>query len=129
MRLNPDKIQMTSLLDTYINYNTLTTTVNISGGVADTVTVDFTGTILYDRQKTRADIYARNTTTNVKRPVTGGIRQAPYTAVSTETCNQVAHYDGSQITVTFSITNNTGGAIVLTAQSIEVSAVLYHVPY
>ena len=127
--LKPDKILVTSLFDTYINYETLTTNIIISGNVADTATATFSGNIVYDRQKTRADVYARNTTTNIKRPVTGGIRQSPYTFVSTETCSQTATYNGSQITVTFSVFNGTGAPIVRTAQTMEISAVLYEVPY
>lgn len=128
-QLKLDKVNLTSLVDTYINYDTLKTSIAISGGVANGATANFAGTILYDRAKTRADVYARNTTTGIKKPITGGIRQHPYTYVSTETCSQVATIAGNTITVTFSIFNGTGAGITLTTQTMEVSAVLYEVPY
>jgi len=126
--LRLDKVALTSLVETYINYGTLKSTIAISGSVPASTTTNFSTTIAYDRDKTRADIYARNTTTGIKRPVTGGLRVTPYVAAGAETCNQFATYVANVITVTFSVVNNTGSPINLTTQDIEISAVLYQVP-
>lgn len=127
-QLRLDKVQLTNLLETYINYDTLKSNIVISGNIAIAGTATFSTTIPYTVNKTRADVYARNTTTGVKRPVTGGLRQSPYVPVSTETCNVFATYANNLITVTFSIFNNTGALLALTTQTIEISAVLYEVP-
>lgn len=127
-RLKLDQVLFSSNIETYINYDTLTSNIVISGSVADGATTDFSTSIPYTRNKTRADIYLRNLTTGVKRPISGGVRQSPYTFTSSEVCNQRALYNGSAITVTLSIFNGTGGTISLVNQTIEVSAVLYEVP-
>lgn len=128
-QIRPDNIVMTTLIDTYINYKTTTSNVAISGTVAAGATQNFFTSIDYTRSNTRADLYAKNTTTGIKRPVAGGSRQVPYTAVSTETCSQLARYGGSAIVVTFSVFNGTGASINLVPQTLEVTAVFYEVPY
>lgn len=124
-----DKVILTNLVETYLNYDTLASNILISGNLAAGATQTFSTTIPYVRGKTRADLYARNTTTNIKRPVTGGARQHPYTYAGAETCDQGASYDGTNITVSFTIRNGTGAVISLTSQTMEISAVLYEVPY
>ena len=128
-RIKPDLIRLTSLLDTYLNYGTLVETVTISGSVADGATANFSVSFPYERSKTRADIYAKNLTTGIKRPLSGGTRQGPYTFTSSEVFTQTASYNGNVLTVTFSVFNGTGGGITLVTQTMEVSAVLYEVPY
>jgi len=128
-QIRPDNVLLSNLIDTYLNYKTLISNINISGSIGNGNTVNFLTVIPYSRVKTRADLYAKNLTTGQKRPISGGSRQSPYTAVSTETCSQLATYDGSTITVTFSIFNGTGGSITLITQTIEISAVLYEVPH
>ncbi len=123
-----DKVQLTSLLEAYINYDTLVSNISISGSVANGATADFSTSIAYSETKTRADLYARNTTTNTKRPIIGGIRQSPYVPVSTETCSITATYSAGAISVNMAVFNGTGGLINLTPQTIEISAVLYKVP-
>lgn len=120
---------MTSLIDTYLNYDTLRSDIVISGSVGSGATVNFSTTIPYARTNTRADLYARNTTTGKKMPCAGGQRQNPYTFVSSETCSQLVTFTGGVFTITFSIFNGTGGTISLTAQTMEITAVLYEVPY
>lgn len=127
--LRLDKVLLTNLVDTYLNYGTLTSPIVISGSVADGATSTFSTPIAYTRDKTRADLYARNLTTDVKRPISGGYRQSPYTFVSTETASVSASYASDVITVTFSIFNGTGGPITLVTQTIEISAVLQEVPF
>lgn len=128
-QLRLDKVLLTNLVDTYLNYGTLTSPIVISGSVADGATATFSTSIPYTRTKTKADLYAKNLTTGVKRPISGGYRQSPYTFTSTETASVAANYVGGVITVTFSIFNGTGGPITLVTQTMEISAVLYEVPF
>ncbi len=128
-QIRPDTVILASMIDTYKNYDTLKGTINISGTIANGATANFSTTIPYSRGKTRADLYAQNLTSGEKRPVSGGSRQTPYSTVSSEVCTQLATYSGTEITVTFSIFNGTGSSINLTAQDIEITAVLYEVPY
>lgn len=127
--IKPDMVQFASAIDTFLNYETTTANVTISGSVADGNSKIFQTTIPYSRQKTRADIYVKNMNTGVKRPINGGPRTAPYQYVSFETIDQYAQYNSNSIIVTFVVTNNTGGLINLTSQTFQVSVVLYVVPY
>jgi hypothetical protein len=127
--LKLDKVLMTSLVDGYINYDTLTTSIALSGNVPDFGTASFIGSIIYSRGKTRADLYVTNLLTGVRRPLAGGFRQTPYQAISTETCEVYAEYSGLTISIEFFIQNNSGAPIAITPQTMEVSAVLYEVPY
>lgn len=127
-RVKPDNVVMASFIDTYINYDTISTNVLISGSVNNGASAIFTGELEYPRENTRADLYSRNKTTGVKRPISGGPRQSPYTFVSSEICTQGAIYGGNAILVSFVVTNNTGVTIVLTTQTLEITAVLYEVP-
>lgn len=129
MQIKPDIIIEASFLDTYINYDTLSTDVIISGGLAAGDSVTFSGTIPYTRDNTRADIYVKNMSTGIKRPLSGGPRQTPYTFASSETCSQRAQYSSGNIVVYFDIYNGTGAPIVLTTQTLQVTAVLIRYPY
>lgn len=128
-QLRLDKVQFMSSVDTFINYKTLTSDIDISGTVANGATVNFSTTIPYSRTKTLANLYAKNTNTGKKMPVSGGSRINPYVPKSTETCSQISQYSGNTITVTYSIFNGTGAGITLTTQTIEITAVLFEVPF
>lgn len=128
-QLRLDKVQFASAIDTYLNYDTLTANIVVSGSVADGATGVFSVGIPYNRTKTRSDLYARNTTTGIKRPLSGGARLNPYTFVSFETASLSATYNGTDIAVVLAVFNGTGAPITLTNQTLEITAVLYEVPY
>lgn len=128
-QLKMDKIIMSSDVETYLNYETVTITITISGTVANGNSTVFSGYIPYARSKTRADIYVKNLNTNIKRPLWGGIRQGPYQSTGAgEIYTQFASYGGDTISVSLTVSNNTGGPVVLTTQIMEVTAVLVEVP-
>lgn len=124
-----DQVRYTDLVDTYINYETSTADIVISGTVASGATATFTGNIPYSRSKTRADIYLKNLTTGKKMPTSMGGRINPYTFASSETCTHTVSYNGTSVTVTIDVFNGTGGPINLTAQTLQAQVVAYYVPY
>lgn len=128
MLIKMDKTIFSSEVETYQNYQTLTGTISITGTVPAVSSLVFNAYFPYERGKTKADIYVKNLTTGVKRPMTGGIRQVPYTFAGSEIISQLASYGGQFISVSIQIANNTGSPIVLIAQTLEVSVVLYELP-
>lgn len=123
-----DKVQFYSNMETYLNYTTLTSNISVSGNIADGATSTFSTSITYARSKTRADLYAKNLNTGTKMSLVGGPRIHPYQFVSSEVATLWATYTGSTISIFLAVTNNTGAAINLIAQTLEISAVLYEVP-
>lgn len=123
-----DQVDFTTLFEAPQNYDTIPKTINISGTVADVDVANFTAVIPYSRAGTRADIYLDGN--NVKVLGNVGARAAGdvYQSVSSETFSVLIHYSSSDITVTLSVFNGTGGAITLVTQAITVSAVLYDMP-
>lgn len=129
MQIRPDSLIFASILDTYLNYATYTGNIVISGTVANGASVSFETVITTPKNNTRADIYLQNLNTGIKRPIENGLRLAPYQNVSTEVCRAFAIFNPSnQITVSLSITNNTGGTITLTNQTIRATIVAYSIP-
>ena len=126
-RLKLDQIQFCSEVDSYINYDTKTASMNVSGSVVNLGQATFSVSIPYSNPRTKADVYAKNLNTNIKMAV-GSPRVHPYTYASFEIARLQSSYNGTNITVTLTITNNTGGTINLVAQTIEISAVLVEVP-
>lgn len=127
-QIKPDKVIYTNLIDTYINYDTLTTDIPIFGTIAASSATVFSGLIQYSRNNTRADLYVQNLSTGIKRPLSGGPRQSPYSFVSSETCTQGSLYSGNAIVITFTIFNGTGVSINLVSQTLRITAVLSEVP-
>ena len=131
--VKPDTTNYTSQLEAYGNYATLTGVITISGSILNGNTSVFDVTIPYTRSNTRADTYLKNASTGKKTLFNGGVRMSPfenvYQFVSTEVCYRSVAYTSSEIVVGLSIYNGTGGTIVLTNQTLEVSVVLYDAPF
>lgn len=127
-QIKMDKLQFGSMVDTFTNYQTITKEVALSGTIADGASSDFTVVIPHSRFRVRADVYVKNLTSGIKRSLNTGTRETPYTYVSTEVITQSAVYSNNQITVTFTITNNTGSSISVTPQTLQVTSVLFSVP-
>lgn len=129
MQIKPDNVLLTSLLETYLNYDTKTGTITISGSVANLGTANFTTTIAVGRSQSIADIYAINRNTGLKMSLNAGSIHHPYQDVSSENHAHSINYTDGIITVTLSVSNFTGAGIVLTSQVWDVVVVLYNVPY
>lgn len=125
-----DKINFSSQYGSFLNYATISddivvTTASLANGATRNITV----TIPYTRGGTVADIYA--TRASIKTFVSTGGRAAAsaiYNFKSTETASFNILYSSSNITVTLSITNNSGSAINPNAQTIKISVVQYDAP-
>ena len=125
-----DNIIFSTLHEAYKNYETLTDTIVVAAtalanGASRTITVN----IPYTRGGTRADTYATRGT--LRALVTSGGRSAAtavYNFKSTETVAFGISYSSSNIAVSLTITNNTGGSITPNAQSIVISVVKYEAP-
>lgn len=124
-----DKVKYCNLVDTYINYETASANIVVSGSVGAGATATFSVSVPYSRTKTRADIYLKNLTTGVKMPTSQGARVSPYTFAGSETYSHAVSYNGSAVTVTISIFNGGGSPLALTAQTLQAQIVAYHVPY
>lgn len=131
-QIRPDDTLFFSNIDTYLNYDTLTGTVAISGSILNGNSTTFSVNIPYTRANTRADAYAKNLNTGIKRPIAGATKLPPYQFVSSETVAQLTVYNEiagvDTIRYELVVTNNTGGTIVLTNQTFEITVVLYRVP-
>lgn len=127
-RVRLDNILLTSLVDCYINYKTDDVNITISGSVASLATMTFTGSIPYQYSNTRADIYITNLGTGQRMLFSNGARILPFTYTGAEIATKKAEYDGANLNFTVAVTNNTGGPIVLTTQTLKMSAVFYKVP-
>lgn len=125
-----DKVISSSLHESFKNYATLTDDIVVAAtSLPNGSTRNISVVIPYDRAGTTADIYA--TRSSVRTLVSTGGRAAAtavYNFKSTETVSLTATYSTSDITVTLSITNNTGGAITPNAQTITISMVQYDSP-
>lgn len=130
-QLRLDKVQFASNLDTYVNYATVSANVVIAyTNLPNLTPVIFSVTLPYDRVNTRADIYARNTTTNIKSPLWGSSFETPYVAVEAfDNCQSDIYYNDGSIRADFYVTNFNGHPITLIPQTFEVTAVLYEVPF
>lgn len=128
MQIRPDNVVLTTLLDTYLNYDTQTALLSISGTIP-IGTTNFSTTFSVARSDSIADVYARNLNTGNKMSLTAGSIHNPYQEVSTETHPCSVTYSGSVLTVQYNIDNNTGAPLALTAQTHEITVVLNEVPY
>lgn len=134
VQIRPDAIVYSSLMEAYINYDTVPGVIAIpsflltSGGSAPYQTV-----IPYTRGGTRADVYLEGN--GFKIPASSGPRIAAKTPTYTvyqfaggEIVEVFVRYSSAAITVTLVISNNSGSDINLIAQNITASAVMYDAP-
>lgn len=128
-QLRLDKVSFTGLTDVFINYATPTSTITISGSVANGATENFSTTVAVDRSDSIADIYAENRNTGEKRILNAGSVHNPYQFVSSETARHNITYSGGIITVTLSVFNGSGSLVNLTSQIWDITVVLYEVSY
>lgn len=129
-----DKVQFFSGLETYLNDETLTSDMAVSGSILNGGSQSFFAVINFSLTNRRADLYAKNLNTSRKRPLSGGARLNPYQFASSETADLTALYDsnilgtGPGALAILTVTNNTGSTINLVNQTLKISAVLYEVP-
>lgn len=116
-------------METLVNYGTLSSTITISGFIANGSGANFSTTIAVSRTNSIADIYATNRNTGRKMSLIAGSIHNPYQFISTETQAHNITYTAGIITITVSVTNNTGVGITLTSQIWDIVALLYDVPY
>jgi hypothetical protein len=128
MPIRIDKVIFSTLHESYKNYDTVSSTISISGTVANGATANFTATLAYARTGTRADVYLDGHSTKVLANAGDRATSDVYQFISSETFATRVVYSITDITVTISIFNGTGGPISLTSQTIVVSAVLYDAP-
>lgn len=125
-----DRVIFSTLHEAYKNYETVTDTIVVAAtALADGASRTITVNIPYTRGGTRADTYATRGT--LRTLVTSGSRSAAsaiYNPISSETVAFGVSYSSSNIAVSFTITNNTGGSITPNAQSIVISVVKYEAP-
>lgn len=125
-----DRLVFSTFHEAYINYDTLEEDIVVEATpLANGATRTISATIPYNREGTRADIYATRST--IKTIVTGGGRSAAsaiYNYQSTEIVRLDISYSTTDIVVTLRITNTTGGSITPNAQTITITAVLYDAP-
>lgn len=124
-----DEIQFSSFTEPYINFESLSSTITISGSVANGATANFSATLTPTRNDVIADVYATNRNTGVKMVLNAGSIHHPYQAVSTESDSHSLTFNGTSITITVTIDNFTGAGINLTSQIWDITAVLYEVSY
>lgn len=130
MSTHLDKIIFSTLHEAYKNYATTLGSINISGSIPNGNTQNFSTTLSYARLGTRADIYLDGNSVKVlANASTTLFSGGPYQYISSENADVFVEYtSSSQITVTISIFNGTGGPITLTTQTISVSFVQYDAP-
>lgn len=128
-QIRPDSVILTSLIEAYQNFETLTSTMSISGTIANGGGDNFIVVLSATRSNVIGDIYATNQNTGKKMLLNAGNIHHPYQAISTETDAHSISLNDSVITITLSIDNFTGGDITLVDQVWDITAVLYEVPY
>jgi len=128
MGLRLDKVLFSTLHESYKNYDTVSGSIAISGSIANGATANFTAVLPYTRTGTRADVYLDGHSIKVLANAGDRATSDVYQFVSSETFATKVIYSTTDITVTISIFNGTGGSINLTSQTITVSAVLYDAP-
>ena len=131
MQIRLDQVVLSSFHEAYQNYDNplpqnivIASTPLANGGVRT-----FSVTIPYSRANTRADVYA--TSSSYKTLLSGSGRAAAsviYTYASSEIAWFNVIYSSGEITVTLTISNNTGGSITPVAQTISISVVQYQAP-
>lgn len=125
-----DRINFSSQYGAFLNYATATDDIVVAAtSLANGASRNISVTIPYERGGTTADVYA--TRGSVRTLVSTGGRAAAtavYDFKSSETAYFNISYSSSNITVTLTITNNTGSAITPNAQTITISVVQYDAP-
>lgn len=126
-----DKTIQSSIHPVFINYKTSTGNIEVeatslANGASRTIQV----VIPYSRGGTTADIYGTRDGAVSTLISTGGraAASAIYSFKSSETATFGTAYTSTNITVSLTITNNTGGAITPNAQTIVISVVQYDAP-
>lgn len=125
-----DKIQFCTAFEAYKNYATTTEALNIP---ADTLPNGATNNYFiatgFDRGGTRADIYLDGNGVKILANTSSRLETGdPYQFVGLETASCLVQYASDAVVVIISLSNNTGGPITLTAQTINVSLVQYDAP-
>lgn len=130
MSMRLDNVLFTTTHESYKNYASPSAPLAIPADVIPNGTGNnYSVLIPYARGGTRADTYLDGNSVKIlanasTRLATGG----PYQFKSTETASILVDYDDTNIAVTISIFNGTGGPITLTSQTITVSVVQYDAP-
>lgn len=138
MNIRPDGLALLTSLPNYINIiPNVTGNLNISGTITNGTTTNFSVSVPVVPSNTRCDIYGINLNNGLKQQLsnsnfisndiavsTGGI----YQHKSTEFV-QLMTSQGSNITVTVSVTNFTGSSITLVTQTIQIEVVQYAIPF
>lgn len=127
-----DKVVFSTFHEAYKNYATSSDEIVISpSALANSSSREASVTIPYTRGGTRADIYATGSITGFKTLANAGGRASAfivYDPVSSETATFAIDYNPTEIVVKFIITNNTGGSISPTSQTITIDIVQYDAP-
>lgn len=133
--INPDNLNLSSTLPTFINPTTSTATITISGTVANGNTKNFSASVTgnISANTFRADIYGTNNVTNTKVLLNTLLVMSTvvngYSYTSSELVQIEISYSGQVATVTYSVFNGTGSSITLVNQTITLTLVEYQVPF
>lgn len=129
MQIKPDKTHFTSAIDTFLNYETVTDSIVISGGMTAGDTLVFSANIDVSESNTLAMVFAENQNTGKKMSLNAGSVHNPFQAVSTEIARHSMNISGGVLSVDVSVSYSTGPNITLTTQTWTITAVLQRVPY
>lgn len=124
-----DKVIIASFIDTFLNYQTATSLLSISGSIPDGGSSTFSAILTIDRTNTLAEVFAENQNTGKKMSMLAGSVHNPYQSVSSEVRGHGISLSGNTLTVSLTIDNNSGAGINLTAQVWDITAVLQRVPF
>lgn len=129
--INLDNVYLSSLTGAYINYDTPSSNILVTGTIADFDTATFTTSIPYLRDNSIADVYLQSS--NGNRMLINNIQQLPpggiYTFAGFETFTVYLSYSSTEITVELIIFNGDVSPLLLTDQTILVEAVIYDAPF
>ncbi len=126
MSVRLDKVLMSSLHESFKNYQSETRTITVSGSIPD-LGADFSTTFTYDRVGTIADIYVSKQGSGSKRMANYAWRLPEFTHADLVGTIYVL-YGSSSITVNISIVNGTGGPLTPTTQTFDIQAVVFDAP-
>lgn len=128
-KIRLDKTQFFSNLETYLNYGTLIAPNIVATGVIPAYgSLVFATGVNFNRAKTRSDVYAKNLSTGIKMPIVGGARVNPYAEPPGITASLISGSGVNSVSAKLLLNNNTGSAINIGSQTIEISVVVYNVP-
>lgn len=127
--IRPDNMQFYSALPSYTNPSTVEGSLPVIGNILpDGFSFTFTTTLTVDTAINKIDLYGINTNTGLRELLSSTGFPSIYQNSGGEAARHEISYAPGSITYSLTISNGTGGVLVLIDQTINLKAFCYTLP-